>query len=135
MRHATETSMSDAGVPGIAYFWSCGAQTLAEPFQTVGDCHVGDKFHALVPALTGQTQATRPAVAHRKFVAIQSISYKSLRMQCIGHIDAFPPVGINREVDNVSGLRLDPYELQDVRERHARPLRNIRPALFTRQLS
>ena len=54
-------------------------------------------------------------------------------MQCIGHIDAFPPVGLDREVDNVSGLRVDSHEVQDVGERHADPLGDIRPALFARQ--
>jgi hypothetical protein len=34
-------------------------------------------------------------------------------MQRIGHIDAFPPVGLDREVDNVSGLRVDFHGLQD----------------------
>jgi len=29
-----ETNQSDAGVPGIAVFRSCRAQTLAKPFQT-----------------------------------------------------------------------------------------------------
>src|ERR1700730_1649230 len=56
-------------------------------------------------------------------------------MQCVGHVDAVPPVGIDREVDNVSGLRADPYNIQDVGERHADPLGYIRPALFTLQLS
>ena len=45
--------MSDARVPGIACFGRGGAQTLAEPFQTVGHRHVGDKFHALVAELAG----------------------------------------------------------------------------------
>jgi len=48
-----ETSQSDAGVPGIASFWSRGAQTLAKTFQTVGDREVGDEFHALVAELAG----------------------------------------------------------------------------------
>jgi len=50
---------------------------------------------------------------------------------CIGHVDAFPPVGINREVDNISGLWVDPHDIQDVGERYADPLGYIRPALFT----
>jgi hypothetical protein len=52
-------------------------------------------------------------------------------MQCVGHIDAFPPAGIDGELDNVSGLRVDLHDLQDVGERHADPLGYIRPALFT----
>src|ERR1700680_4685224 len=120
--HSPETSLSDACIPGIARFWSRGAQTLAEPFQTVGDGQLGDEFHALVAELAGQSQAERAAVAYGKFTAIHPIGEKSLRMQCIGHIDAFPPVGIDREIDNVSGLWADPHDVQDVGERHADPL-------------
>src|SRR5260370_8845152 len=56
-------------------------------------------------------------------------------MKCIGYIDASPPVGIDREVVTVAGFWLDPDGFQDVRERHAGPLCDIRPAFFTRQLS
>lgn len=45
-------------------------------------------------------------------------------MNGIGHINAFPPVGIDREIDDISGLRLDAYDIQDVGERHADPLRS-----------
>ena len=41
-------TVSDAGVPGIAGFWSRGAQTFAEIFQTVGDGEVSDEFHVFV---------------------------------------------------------------------------------------
>jgi hypothetical protein len=53
--HSPETSLSDACIPGIARFWSRGAQTLAEPFETVGDGQLGDEFHALVAELAGQS--------------------------------------------------------------------------------
>jgi hypothetical protein len=44
-------------------------------------------------------------------------------MQCIGHIDAFPPVRIDREVENVSGPRKDSEsEFQNVSETHSDPL-------------
>jgi hypothetical protein len=29
---------------------------------------------------------------------------KSLRVQCVGHVDAVPPVRLDRTVDNVSGV-------------------------------
>jgi len=51
------TSLSDAGVPGIASFGRRGAQTLAETLQTVGDRQVGNEFHALVAELPGEPQA------------------------------------------------------------------------------
>ncbi len=96
---------------------------------------VGNEFHALVAELAGDPHAKRPAVAYWKFIAIHPIGEKSLRMRCIGHINAVPPVGLDREVDNVSGLREDSNNIQHVRERYSDPLGYIRPALFTRQLS
>src|SRR6267143_4482445 len=122
MRHSPETNLSDAGVPGIASFWRRGAQTLAEPFQTVGDRQVGDAFHALVAELTGEPHAKRPAVAYGKFLVIHPIREKSLWMHYIGHIDAFPPIGVDREVDNISGLWVDPQAIQNVGKRYANPL-------------
>src|SRR3977135_2896289 len=104
MLASPETKPSDAGVPGIASFWRRGAQTLAETFQTVRNRQVGDVFHALVAELAGESQPKRPAVADWEFIAIHPIGDKSLRMQRISHVDAFPPVGIDREDDNVSGL-------------------------------
>src|SRR5258708_24640614 len=91
MRHSRETSLSDAGVPGVAAFGRRGAQTLAKLFQTVSDSQVGDEFHALVAELAGEPHAKRPAVAHGKFTAIHAIGEKSLRMQCIAPTQAFPP--------------------------------------------
>lgn len=46
-------NLSDPRVPGIARFWSGGAQSLAEAFQIVGDRQVGEEFHALVADLAG----------------------------------------------------------------------------------
>src|SRR5882762_12029688 len=94
-RLSSETSLSDARVRGIACFGRGRAQTLSEPFQTVCDRQVFDVFHALVPELAGEPQAKWPAVAYGKLIAIHPIREKSLRMQCIGHIDAFPPVRID----------------------------------------
>jgi hypothetical protein len=54
-------------------------------------------------------------------------------MQSVGHIHAFPPIGIDREVDDVSGLLADFYQIQNVGERHADPLGDVRPAFFTRE--
>jgi len=54
-------------------------------------------------------------------------------MQCIGHANAPPPVGIDREMDNVSGLRVDFRGLKDLGETYADPLGDLRQALFTLQ--
>src|SRR6202035_1554733 len=83
-----QLSVLDSGVPGIASsFWRRGGRPLAEPFQTVGDLQVSDEFYAFVAELARQPYPNRPAVAHGKLVAIHPISEKSLRMQCIRHVD------------------------------------------------
>src|ERR1700684_2875342 len=109
MSHSFETSPSDPSVPGIASFGRRGAQTRSEPFHTVGDRQVSDEFHVLVAELAGEPHTKRAAVAHGKFIAIQPIGEKSLRM--------------------------DSHNIQYVGERHADPLGYIRPAFFTRQVS
>ncbi len=52
-------------------------------------------------------------------------------MQGIGHIHAVPRIGLHREVDNISGLRVNPHEMQDMGQRHADPLGYVGPAFFT----
>src|SRR5208282_2251111 len=130
MRHSPETNLSDAGVPGIAEFWSCGAQTLAETLQVVGDRQVGNEFHVLVADLAGEAHTQRAAVAHGKLVAIHPIGQKSLRVQCVGHINAVPGVWFYREIDDIFGLREDSHKIQKVGQRHAHPFGDIRPSLF-----
>src|SRR5215467_1321600 len=52
-------------------------------------------------------------------------------MQSIGHIDAVPRIGFHRDIQDVSGLWLDPDNIQDVGERYANPFGDEGPALFT----
>ncbi len=52
-------------------------------------------------------------------------------MRCIRHVDALPPVRLDRTVDNVSHLRERPYQFQDVRKRNTRPFGHIRPPFLT----
>src|SRR5580692_8128818 len=52
-------------------------------------------------------------------------------MQRVGHVHAFPPVGLDRKVNDISGLRLDSHKIQNMRQRYADPLGDIRPTLFT----
>src|ERR1700730_13866530 len=117
-RISSETRLSDVRVPGIVSFGRGGPQTLAEPFQTVGNRQVGDEFHALVAELAVEPESKGSALADGKLIAIHPVDEESLRVQCIGHIDAFPLVRIDREIENVSGLRKDSHEFQHVRERH-----------------
>src|SRR5579859_3369555 len=130
MRDSAEWGPLDARVPGIATFWSCGAQAFAEGFQVVGDGHVSDEFDALISKLARDAHAQRAAVAYGKFTAIHAVDEKGLWVQGIGHIDAIPPVGLDGEVDDVAGVRLDADGIQDVMERHADPLGDVGPALF-----
>src|SRR5271157_5841262 len=128
-----QTNLSDTGVPGVASFRIRAAQTLTESFHAIGHRQVSYKLHVLVADLAREPQAKRPAVAHGQFIAIHPIGQKSLRVQCVGHIDAFPRVGFDREIDDVSGLREDFHGLQDLGEWHADPFGDVRPALFTLQ--
>src|ERR1035438_2509006 len=113
MRHSLATSLSDAGVPCIASFWRCAAQSLTETLQIVGDRQMGKELHVLVAELAREPQAKRSAVAYGKLFAIHSIGQKSLRVQCVGHIDAFPRVGFYREIDDRSEEHTS--ELQSLR--------------------
>src|ERR1039458_6804105 len=125
----------DAGVPRVSTFWRRCAPALAEPFQAIAYGEAGDVFDALVAELPGNTQSKRSAEWDGQLTAVHTVGDESLRVHRIGHVDAFPPVGLNRTVDNVSGLRESPYNVQDVRERHAAPFGYIRPAFFARQMS
>src|SRR5579862_912393 len=83
---------SDARIPGISPFRRGGAQTFAESLQIVSDCQARDEFDALVTELARDTHAKRTTVANRKLAAIQAIGEKGLRVQCIGHVNAIPPI-------------------------------------------
>src|SRR5262249_54529138 len=96
----------------------------------IGYGEAGDVFEALVAELPGNAQAKWPAECDGKLTAVHTVGDQSLRVQCVGHVDALPPVGLDRTVDNVSDLGESPYEFKDVRERHTPPFGDIRPALF-----
>src|SRR5208282_1110580 len=132
-RTSTVQGVSDAGVPGVAILASHRATAITEPFQAVCDRQASDEFYVLVADLPREPQAKRSTVGHRKVATIHAVTEKCLRMQSIGHIDAVPGVGFHRDIHDVSGLWVDPHEIQDVRERHANPLGDVRPALFTRE--
>src|SRR6266581_6073364 len=115
----------DAGIPGVAavtgtvpVFGRRRAQTLAERFRGIGKGEAGDVLDALVPELPGNTKSKRSAEADGKLTAIHAVGDESLRVQRVGHVDAFPPVGLNRTVDNLSGLGESPHKVQDVRYGH-----------------
>src|ERR1700692_3225229 len=125
--------VSDAGVPGVASLGSRRAEALAKPFQIVCDRQASDEFYVLVADLPREPHAKRPTMRYWKLTAIHAVAEKCLRMQSIGHVDAVPGVGFHRDIHDVSGLGLDSDEMQDVGERHANPLGDVGPALFTRE--
>jgi hypothetical protein len=49
------SAKSDTGVPGIAVFGGCGAETFAEPLQVMRNGEAGDVFNALLAELAGDT--------------------------------------------------------------------------------
>src|SRR5467141_372995 len=132
-RTSTVQSVSDAGVPGVAILGIDAAEAFAKLFQIVCDRQVRDEFFILVADLPREPHAKRSTVGHRKVAAIHAVTEKCLRMQSIGHIDAVPRFAFHRDIHDVSGLWLDPDKVQDVGERHANPLGDVGPALFTRE--
>src|SRR5579862_3338611 len=86
---------SDPRIPRIASLRRRGTQPLAELFQTVGDRQMSNEFHALITKLTGYPHAKRPAVSHRKIIAIHPVGKKSLRVHGIGHVHAVPPATLD----------------------------------------
>ena len=89
--------------------------------------------YVLVADLPREPHAKRSTVDHWKLTAIHAVTEKRLRMQSIGHIYAFPRIGFHRDMHDVSGLCVDPNKMQDVGERHAYPLGDVGPALFTHE--
>ena len=55
-------------------------------------------------------------------------------MPRIGHVDALPPIRLDRKVDDVARLRQDAGGVQHVGERRPGPLGDVRPALFAGDL-
>src|ERR1051325_2508622 len=102
-----------AGKPGVAAFGRRGAQTFAELFEVVGQREPRDVFHALVSELPGNAHAKRSAMSDRKLAAIHFVCQQRLRMQRIGHVDALPPVRLDRTVDDVTHLRSEEHTSEE----------------------
>ena len=101
---------SDAGVPRVATFRRRRAQALAELVEFISQGEPGDVLDVLVAQLTGNAQAKRSAEGDGKLTAVHTDGQQSLWVQGIGHVDAVPPVGLERAVDNVSGLGESAHE-------------------------
>jgi hypothetical protein len=82
---------SDAGVPGIAVFWVCAPEPLANVLHRVRDGHAGKILYALVAQLTGDVQSNRRAVRSREILSIHAVGKESLQMPGVRHVDALPP--------------------------------------------
>src|SRR5215472_7736699 len=125
-----EATLLCAGVPGVAAFGLGGAQAFAELFNVVGQGELGDVFQALVTELAGNAHAQWAAKSDRKFAAVYFVCEKSLRMERVGHVNAFPPVRLERAVDHVAHLRQGANPFEDVRKRNAGPFGDIGPPFF-----
>ena len=55
-------------------------------------------------------------------------------MQRIGHVDALPPVVLDREVHEIARLRQESDGVQHLNQRRSDPLGDVRPALLARHL-
>src|SRR6478672_7939218 len=100
---ARARTFSDPGVPGIAALRLRGTQSLAELLHAIRHRQPRDELQALVAQLPRDTQPQRTAIAHWNLTAVHPVSHHGLRMQSVRHIDAFPPVRLDREVDYVPG--------------------------------
>ena len=98
--------LSDARVPCVPIFRAqgAGAQAFAKLLEVISDREAIDVFDVLVAELPGNPQPERSAEFDGKLGAIHAVGDESLRVQGIGHVNAVPPVGLNRAVNHVSGL-------------------------------
>ena len=100
------TRDSDAGVPGVAAFRRRGAEAFAEAFERVGCGDMRNVLHTLVAELARDAEgASGPAEAEREDRRRSCLWSEGLGMRGIGHVDAFPPVRLDREVNEVASLR------------------------------
>src|SRR5579871_73290 len=121
---------SDAGVPGVSALGSCRTQTFTKRFKRVRQGYAGDVFDALVSELAREAKAHWSAKGDGKIGTVHASSDQRLRMQRIGHVDALPPIGLNRAVNDVTNLRQCSDAIKNVGKRHSTPFSDIRPALF-----
>src|SRR3954468_242291 len=96
------TDRSDTGVPGVAavtravpLFGRRRGDPLPRRFRVIGHGDAGDVLDAFVAELSGYAESKRAAEADGKRTAVHAVGDESLRMQRVGHVDAFPPVGLN----------------------------------------
>src|SRR5271169_975809 len=123
--------LSDARVPGVASIRVSAPQTLAERFEVVCQSQAIDIFHVLVTELPRDSQAQGAPERYGKFVSVHAVGKERLRVQGVRHVDALPPVRLDRAVYNVTRLRQRANTVQDVRERHPSPFGDVSPSFFT----
>src|SRR5581483_7354745 len=121
-------------VPGISTFGGNGAQALAELLYIVGDNQAVEELHALIAKLPRKFHTQWTAAAYWQIIPVYSEGEKCLRMERIGHIHAFPPVGFDRKIENILGLRVCADEVQNVGKRDAVPLGDVGPSFFAHRL-
>ena len=70
-------------------------RALAKLSEVIGEGEAGDVLDALVAELARNAQAKRSAESDGKLTAVHTEGDESLRVQCVRHVDAVPPVGLD----------------------------------------
>src|SRR5580693_7108044 len=122
--------LSDARIPRVANISVSTAQTLAERFEVVRQSQAIDVFHTFITKLARDSQADGASEGHGKFGAVHAVGEKGLRVQRVCHVDALPPVRLDRAVYNVTHLGQGSDTVEDVRELHASPFGDVSPSFF-----
>jgi len=95
---------------------------------------VGDVLDTLVAELAGHAEAERAAELDGEIAVVHSHGEEGLRMQGVGHVDAFPPVRLDGEVDDITRLRQDAHSVEHVDQGRSDPLGDIGPTLLANHL-
>ena len=103
---------------------------MAEALQGVGDRQVGYVLDALVTQLARDAQAKWTAEADRQIAVVHTESEERLRMEGVGHVDAFPYGFFDGEVDDVTSLWGYADLVEHMLEGCSDPFSDVGPAFF-----
>src|SRR4030095_7725025 len=121
----------ESGPPGVTPFGVRATETLAELLDRVRQREPRQVLDALVAKLPRHSKTYCRAVVDRHRLAVHAVGEERLRMQRVGHVDAFPEL-IERKEHRIARAGRDADELEHVRQPHAGPLGDERPALVAR---
>src|ERR1700683_1161127 len=121
-------SVLDARIPRVATIRARTTPTLAERLEAVRQSHAIDVFHVLITELSRDSESQGTPERDGKFVSVHAVGEERLRVQRVRHVDALPPVSLDRAVYNVPHLGQRTYAIQNVRERHPGPFGDVCPS-------